>query len=160
MLEKKLKKAKNERKNEQKHLIYSCIWVIISFIGAIWCFTLYKEISFWGKYLFRSGIIFSIVVVLFFIYCSMTISSLSDIKEEINDILFRQTLPTEYCYDVRLKKRSIHDVFVARRAKDLCIRYREDLDKIEFHYKLEGEIYHDYVSIQFAKHLFICEFFK
>lgn len=156
MLKQHLEKAKNDRHNLEIKLILCTLSALIAMIASI----IFFSFSF---SLFHLKILATILLLIFIssvFYCIANIQSLNAINEEINDILFRQSLPTEYYYDVTLNTNTITDIYIKQNSKNLCIRYVESIDAIQYKYKLNKKKYRGTVTVEFAKVLFNCEFFK
>ncbi|MBO5479208.1 MAG: hypothetical protein J6A04_05910 [Clostridia bacterium] len=160
MLEKKLEKARGTRKELVHKLIFFSIVTLITFICSILFFVLSyhfisEDISWFYLLLSLISILLCIVV---FISVISYIIELSDIKDEINTILFKQSLPTKFCYDVTLKTNTLNDIYLKYNVKKLRIRYVESRDCIEYKYTLDGKKHHYFVTVDFAKQIFECEF--
>lgn len=70
--------------------------------------------------------------------------------------------PEDWCYDVKIITNTLSDLYIKENSKNLCIRYYEYEGKgaIECKYALDGKEYNCGLTINFAKHLLDCEFFK
>lgn len=154
MLKQHLEKAKNDKHNLEIKLILCALSALITMIASI---------IFFSFSLFHLKILATIPLVISIssvFYCIANIQSLNAINEEINDILFRQSLPTEYYYDVTLNTNTITDIYIKQNSKNLCIRYVESINAIQYKYKLNKKKYRGTVTVEFAKKLFNCEFFN
>lgn len=158
MLKQHLEKAKNDKHNLEIKLILCTLSALITMIASI-IFFFFSSFHLKPFFLILATILLLISISSVF-YCIANIQSLNVIKEKINDILFRQSLPTEYYYDVTLNTNTITDIYIKQNSKNLCIRYVESIDAIQYKYKLNKKKYRGTVTVEFAKKLFNCEFFN
>lgn len=165
MLEKKLEEAYNNRKYLKRQytfwligLVLTSIFVTIAIFAIMTCSQSYSP----GATFF---ILISLGTIMLFLSFSINnvielLKQLSSNKKEINDILFRQSLPKKFCYNVKLKTHTVIDIDIKRHVKNLRIRYIDDgpnYDSIEYKFNLGKKKYHEFVSISIAQKLFDCD---
>lgn len=158
MLEKKLEHARETRKEYVHRLILFSILALITFILSILVLFIrdIREI-YSASWLFFTLLIAGFILLVMFVIDSIV--RLVTIRTEIYTILFKQSLPTEFCYDVTLKINSIRDIEFNHNVKKLRIRYVESRDSIECKYTLDKVKHHYFISLDLAEKFFECEFF-
>lgn len=167
MLEKKLERAKNKRQILIRRIIFYMIALLISIIviaaSVIGSNTyLHKSYSASNMDAYFLFFILTMISTIFalcsLIFCLLNKKELSCLESEIDNILFKLSLPTDFCYDVILRTNTLNDIHLKYNVKKLCIRYVESTDSIEYRYKLGKKKYRGSVTINFAQYLFDCKF--